>query len=177
MKIKRVKAVGLIRRENTVEGVFSPDLNILTGRNGAGKTTLLKLIWYIISGNIFEALKEVNFRSINIETDDYNCTVIRTSKFTCKVELDTPSDGLCTYEDSEEEDGVTNYSAEDLANPVLSSHGSSLFFPTFRRLEGGFSLTRSRPMARRSGPTKTDIEEALTSVSYTHLTLPTTERV
>ena len=40
---------------------FQEGVNILIGSNGVGKTTLLKLMWYMISGNLRQALKEVPF--------------------------------------------------------------------------------------------------------------------
>ncbi len=69
MKIKSVEIVGLNNSQQKILLEFHRDLNILTGRNGAGKTNILKLIWYIISGQIHQALNEINFNIINISTD------------------------------------------------------------------------------------------------------------
>lgn len=164
MKIEEFEVVGLLKSDNIIRGTLSSDLNILTGRNGAGKTTILKLLWYVVSGNIFEALKEINFQRVTVTTDQYTCVVHRTGNITCRVEMIT-EEGEFLYEDDPDE--ISSTSAEDLANPVLISHGSSLFFPTFRRLEGGFGLTRYPNLryARRLANSKNDIEEALAGIS------------
>ncbi|MGD4786458.1 AAA family ATPase, partial [Xanthomonas citri pv. citri] len=66
---------------------FNNDLNIITGRNGAGKTTILKLIWYIVSGNISFAIREINFRKIKLQTTDYSCIISRTTRNNCSLYL------------------------------------------------------------------------------------------
>lgn len=165
MRIKSFEVLGLMRKENSISARLEPDLNILTGRNGAGKTTILKLIWYIISGNIYEALKDVNFDRIRIVTDEYECSVVRTGKITCKIELKIGGE-VRYYNDDDDDDNPSPSSAEDYANPVLMALGSSLFFPTFRRIEGGFGLTRSTILRFRRPPNqKNDIEEALAALS------------
>ena len=88
MKLKSVKISGL-HNNPPLNLKFHDDLNILTGKNGAGKTTILKLIWYIISGHIDLALNEIDFSSIEIETDIYVCNVekaIRKNSNDYKVE-------------------------------------------------------------------------------------------
>lgn len=165
MKIEGFEVIGLLDRGQKLSAPFHEDINILTGRNGAGKTSTLKLLWYIISGNILLALREVPFQRATVITDKYKCTVFRLSSSTCKVEIEMDGD-LRVFEDVEDGDGDTILNAEDLANDVLKEIGSSVFFPTFRRIEGGFTLGRKRSSlllssARSSG----DIEEALSALS------------
>jgi predicted ATP-binding protein involved in virulence len=81
--INSIEIIGLPRHDQPLKAKFNRDLNILTGRNGSGKTTLLKLLWYIISGNIERALKEVPFTRATIETDDYTITVHKISNSDC----------------------------------------------------------------------------------------------
>jgi predicted ATP-binding protein involved in virulence len=104
-------------------------MNIITGRNGSGKTSALKLLWYILSGNILLALKEVPFRKVTLETTDYECTVYRISANTCRVDW-RAGDEHSVFEDIEDEDGDIVVNAEDRANELLIRIGSSVFLPT-----------------------------------------------
>jgi predicted ATP-binding protein involved in virulence len=171
MKVTNFEVVGLLGRPGTMTADLNDDLNILTGRNGVGKTTLLKLLWYVMSGNISLALQEVPFSRCRLTTDLYACTVHRLSSSNCKVEFD--SNGVQeTFEDFIDPDGDFVRSAEEEANSELISRGGSVFFSTFRRLEGGFSIISKRSRgARTAGSPPTfrnklnDIEEALSDLS------------
>jgi predicted ATP-binding protein involved in virulence len=165
VNIQRVEVVGLLGREGQITASMQNDLNILTGRNGAGKTSLLKLVWYIISGNILHALREVSFQRVTVTTSQYECTVHKLSGATCKIELIVGSERHF-FEDLYDEDNDPIINAEDRANPLLISQGSSVFFPTFRRLEGGFTLTGSSRFSGIERPrSRNDIEEALLTLS------------
>jgi predicted ATP-binding protein involved in virulence len=162
---------GLLGSDVTIVADLFPDLNIFTGRNGAGKTSVLKLLWYIMSGNILLALQEVMFQRATLKTDLYECTVTRLSRNTCKVELTTSTGQKYIFEDRSDEEGDVFVNAEDVANPELIKHGHSVFFPTFRRIEGGFSLdTILNPPAPsgltfRSARGKNAVEEALVALA------------
>ncbi|AOY01607.1 AAA family ATPase [Jeongeupia sp. USM3] len=161
MYIKSFEVIGLFGREEPVRLDFNRDLNIVTGRNGAGKTSVLKLAWYIMSGNILQALKEVDFKKATLETSDYSCTVYRLSRMTCRIDW-RDSEGVRTFEDVVDEVGDIVSNAEDQAIHRLMSIGSSVFLPTFRRIEGGFTLSdRSNALSRA----KNDIEESLIALS------------
>lgn len=161
MHIKSFEVVGLFGREAPLRVNFNRDLNIVTGRNGAGKTSVLKLAWYIMSGNILQALREVNFKKATLETSEYSCTVYRLSPMTCRIDW-KDSDGARTFEDMFDEDGDHVSNAEDHANRQLIATGSSVFLPTFRRMEGGFtSSDRNNALSRA----KNDIEESLVALS------------
>jgi predicted ATP-binding protein involved in virulence len=161
MKIKSFEITGLLNRDGQVKIEFNTDLNIITGRNGSGKTSTLKLLWYILSGNVYLALKEVPFRKATLETDEYICTIYRMTSTTCRI--DWSFDGRHeTFEDAEDGDGDIVWNAEDSANPLLRERGSSVFLPTFRRIEGGFTLgDQSNPLIKG----KNDIEESLIALS------------
>jgi predicted ATPase len=162
MRLKSLEIQGLLGRENYFKTNFNNDINIVTGRNGSGKTSVLKLLWYVISGNIHLALKETEFSSITVETSEYDCTVHRLSRNTCEIEW-RDSNGIKAYADDFDENGNFYGNAEDIPNKHLRSIGSSVFLPTFRRIEGGFSIGEQSdsPFDR----VEKDIEEALTSLS------------
>ncbi|MER9923814.1 AAA family ATPase [Mesorhizobium sp. M0048] len=166
MKIESCEIVGLFDRENKILCNFNDDINILTGRNGAGKTTILKLVWYIVSGNILFALNDIPFQKVTVVTNEYECTVYRLGKNICKIELTI--DGVKSfYEDGTDEDDMTYSNAEDNVNPLLIPRGSSVFFPTFRRIEGGFTLDSPRGGAsnNRLVRSRSDVEDALVALS------------
>ena len=162
MRLKSIEIAGLLGKQNNFKTNFNNDINIVTGRNGSGKTSVLKLLWYVISGNILLALKEIEFSSVTVETSEYHCTVHRISRNTCKIEW-RDSDGERTYVDDVDEFGNYYGGAEDEPNNRLRSTGSSVFLPTFRRIEGGFTIGDQKlsPFDRE----EKEIEEALSSLS------------
>ena len=171
MWVKRISVTDFLSRSDTLSIDLNQDLTIITGRNGAGKTSLLKLIWYVISGNILLALKEVPFSKLVVETDRYTCEVIRIGERTCEIFI-TAGDKTFHYEDDKDDEGDVIGNAEDKADPRLQRTGSSVFLPTFRRIEGGFSLERK---AANQGALsnwftsvnkdKNSVEDALTELS------------
>lgn len=166
MFVVAFEVVGFLGREIPVELRFNRDLNIVTGRNGAGKTSLLKLMWYIMSGNILEALREVDFQKATLTTSEYRCTVYRLTRNTCRVDIES-EDGEHTFEDVEDEDGDIVRNAEDSAGEVLIDKGGSIFFPTFRRIEGGFTMDSARRtnLLPRRVVKRGEVEEALAALS------------
>jgi len=169
MRIHSFSITDLLGRPGTIEGSLNDDINIVTGRNGAGKTTLIKLMWYIISGNIGLAIREIEFSQAHIVTSDFTCTVNRYNRVTCDVTID--HDGESTlYEDIRDDDGDVQLNAEDIADPEIRTLGTSVCFPTFRRIEGGVSLSKDRGTSfsfsnALARPPKNEIEDALSSLS------------
>ena len=147
--IRYLKVKGLNNRLDD-EFEFNEDLNIFTGPNGSGKTTLLKLIWYLISGHLAQILVEIPFRSIAIQTD----------LFVLSMERVEPDEIIFDYRFGKEE-GVSEPIAIDaetgrvnrtdmdsvnfLEKRIARTTKRSLFFPTFRRIEGGFSRVPTDP--------------------------------
>lgn len=162
MRIKSFEVTGLLGRDTQIALAFHDDINIITGRNGSGKTSLLKLLWYIMSGNILLALREINFKKATLETTSYRCTVHRLSAQTCRIDWQQDGEEQ-TFEDLTDEEGDVYANAEDRVNELLSQTGTSVFLPTFRRIEGGFTLgdKAMNPVARAKG----DIEESLVLLS------------
>jgi len=139
---------------------FNHDLNILTGRNGSGKTTLLKLLWYMMSGNRELILSEVRFSYAMLITDTYefciendagrekdSASAVSSARFKYK-EYDTMytferkilhDHGMISEEDLE--------GLRELNRRADTRDEETIFFPTFRRIEGGFALERRRRMS------------------------------
>ena len=134
--IQYLKVKGLNKRLDG-EFEFNEDLNIFTGANGSGKTTLLKLLWYLISGNLYRIFPEIPFESVLIETDPFSLSIHRIAPN--MVELN----GQISGEKVSEIDNFDGVGKRFDAFNAQISHAmkSSLFFPTFRRIEGGFSIT------------------------------------
>jgi len=133
---------------------FDPNLNIIIGSNGTGKTTLLKLMWYMISGHIQQALAEVNFNEAEIITKTRQISL---TKRLSNAKDKHPRDKSPIERGTEvaevhikRRDGSNVFSlwpipmnelALLLNTEAPSENDHSLFFPTFRRLEGGFSFS------------------------------------
>ena len=146
-----IKSLNVKGLNNRIDAAleFNEDLNIITGKNGSGKTTLLKLLWYLISGNLARILPEIPFQSVSIRTD----------LFSLSIEKDNPYPGevRAIFLDFETRDRAkqalphfpTDFEGVEIRfDSVESVNGaggriaelmkSSLFFPSFRRIEGGY---------------------------------------
>ncbi len=141
MKVYEIEVVGLNKSKNPITLRFNEDINIITGRNGSGKTTILKLIWYCISANIERAIREIVFSTVTIVTSKYTLIVDRQEVKNRKVIhiiLKSPNgEILLDKKEPERRDDVVEQ-ANQLTVEMLDT---SIFFPTFRRIEGGFSMT------------------------------------
>ena len=135
--IRKVEVKGLNNRLNGA-WEFNEDLNVITGRNGSGKTTLLKLIWYSISGNLGQIILDIPFRSVSIETDSFSLSISRSES----------NQGELRYKFSNGDNGTMDFNVPlriadrrkiDAINEQIARGVNSLFFPSFRRIEGGFS--------------------------------------
>ena len=145
--IRYLKVKGLNKRLDD-EFEFNEDLNIFTGANGSGKTTLLKLIWYLISGHLKQILYEIPFSYFSIKSD----------LFSLDMERNRPEELQLGYEflshsSGEQGQRVIKIDPETntieqkdvdkvnkLENRIAELFNGSLFFPSFRRIEGGFSI-------------------------------------
>lgn len=132
--IKYIKVKNLNKKYN-YDLMFHNDINILTGRNGSGKTTLLKLLWYLISGNIKNTISEMHLDSVLLETDneELHLNFIEENKavFSFSSKID---------ENSNVKKQVSKKSLKALLEKIPQFEGESIFFPTFRRIEGGFLI-------------------------------------
>lgn len=133
--IKSLSVKGLNNRINA-DLEFNEDLNIITGRNGSGKTTLLKLLWYLISGNLERIILEIPFQSVSITTDSFILWVLKLDEDRFKLFAtftgEPQSIEMGTVEQLDDK-------LRELNRRIASTTKRSLFFPTFRRIVGGYS--------------------------------------
>lgn len=162
--IKRLLIEGL-NDSGALDIDFHADLSVLTGRNGSGKTTALKTAWYLLSGNFFQLAEEVKFSSASIQTDDLTVIAERQREESVRgwpsLKVSVATNG------GEKHSFAINRAVpfgERRSKPFGRTTGTSFFFPTFRRIEGGFSVD---PLARRTRPTSpgASLDQALEDIS------------
>ena len=132
--IKSLNVKGLNHRVDA-DLKFNEDLNIITGKNGSGKTTLLKLLWYLISGNLERIFPEIPFESASITTDSFNLWILRLQENQIKLFSTFAGEGQSIETGTVEQ---LDDKLEELSERIAHTTKRSLFFPTFRRIEGGF---------------------------------------
>jgi predicted ATP-dependent endonuclease of OLD family len=167
--LRSFEARGINGRISVPKFTFSDDINLLTGANGAGKTTILKLLWYLVSANIERVAQEMTFEFLHLVTSDFEIQMEADKAFTCvngeltrgneKTPFSFPTDEFT--EEPASLRGI-NYTTGTLR--------PSVFFPTFRRIEGGFSLV-GRPsgtsrIMRRHAQTYSALERTLAEVAH-----------
>ena len=123
---------------------FHEDLNIFTGPNGSCKTTLLKLIWYFISGNLQQIVLEIPFHTISIQTDLFDFSMERVEPDRVTIDYSFgKEEGTYEFIVINAETGKIGQKdvgwVNALEKRIARTTKRSLFFPTFRRIEGGFS--------------------------------------
>lgn len=176
--IKYLKIEGLNGNENPLEFNFNDDLNLFTGLNGCGKTTLLKILWFVNSGNLNDLTREVVFQEIKVHSDNYEVEI--------KIKDET-FDAEC------KKNGILIFKFEDYINslqrrpridyrPLFYPHSEdSIFFPTFRRIEGGFSMENKGLRYRKETfPLKealSDLSEELSSEKHQFIASVSTDDI
>lgn len=138
MKIEHIEIRGLNKRL-TARYDLQPDINVVTGLNGSGKTSLIKVMWYLISGNAERIAREVNFELLKVRTNRFEVQIERKGEaFSWKfVRGNDTKEGKYTLKDN-----PSRGSQVDILNRmIVEEPGTSLYFPTFRRIEGGYSMT------------------------------------
>jgi predicted ATP-binding protein involved in virulence len=162
--IERLFVQGLNNSETSLELYFNPDLNLLTGKNGSSKTTILKMIWYLNSGRFLSLIREVNFRYVELTTSMFKLSVLRdVNENSSTIKLNEEIKGI-TLSDANLRDLEFRRSLRihEKLFEIQKKAIPTLFFPTFRRIEGGFSMEENfDPRYRHSD----EIREALESFS------------
>ena len=140
--IKSFKTVKLNQRISC-DLQFHEDINIVTGKNGSGKTTLLKLLWYAISGNLERIMPEIGFNSFEIVTDELMVRMAIESRQKRRIVKLQYRVGDVEKEFVRPVERSMEWEWDDLQEAnraIVRVSGASIFFPTFRRIEGGFSI-------------------------------------
>ena len=148
--IQSIIIKGLNGREDPLEMTFNKGLNIFTGRNGSGKTSILKALWYTQSGLFKKLQNELDFESIECtffpsanDTNTHNISSINIVKNNPHIILKTTKDESLKFDFEDEilskDNGNTydNYNIRQLRDFMQER---SIFFSTFRRIEGGFGI-------------------------------------
>ena len=145
--IRYLKVKGLNKRLDD-EFEFNEDLNIFTGANGSGKTTLLKLIWYLIGGHLKQILYEIPFSYLSIKSDPFSLVMERNGPEEFMLEFNflsrsSSQGGQQVIKIDPETRTIDQKSVENvnkLEKRIAESSNGSVFLPSFRRIEGGFSI-------------------------------------
>lgn len=150
MEIKKLIIEGL-HGKSDIEISFERDLTVLTGRNGSGKTNVLKLLWYMISPNLERAVAEIDFNCARLLTDKYSVEVSRSDQYVVfqsredsfafdsrngSRDAGLPSRMMAVKRHRFSElDPEWEFNLENANRCIRNLHTSSLFFPTYRRIE------------------------------------------
>lgn len=154
--IKYLKIDGLNGNNKPLEYNFNDDLNLFTGLNGCGKTTILKVLWFVNTGRVLDLFNEVLFQSIKVISDKYEVNITKTED---SLEAVCLKDGIKMF-GSQYPFNINYLQARrdgfDFSKLLSSYSEETIFFPTFRRIEGGFSMERQgmRLRQRNSFPLK-----------------------
>lgn len=165
--IKKVKIIG-INDKIDFEASFNRDVNIITGVNGCGKTSILKILWYSLSSNLERLFDELHFHELLIETGEMVLKI--TPNFDNDHKLLNLSVG------AEIADAVFNYECaakdyrtriEEINRLAIDRFPTTVMFPTFRRIEGGFTLNYNETRNHRTATDtySTQIQHGLEELS------------
>lgn len=133
---------------------FHPDLNLLTGRNGSGKTTLMKLMWGMTSQRFAFEASLPNLDALVLETNTEYVLFGNSTRIVNKVSA-VADLGFDTQREPYIVGFVEKHNSNHLFIPKRSKEeldfaalfawakkkdARSLYFPTFRRNEGGYEF-------------------------------------
>lgn len=180
--IRHLEISGLNGSGRILKFDFNSDLNLLTGLNGCGKTTILKIIWFVNCGLIRELLTEVVFSKIELVADNYSIAIEKKDSSVYQVQWKTEDGGHKLDFKVDDDNYVTRRDLVDFMDGFYEYGEDSIFFPTFRRIEGGFSMVNStrRYRARSSFPLKdalTDLSDELSSGKHQFIASVSTDDI
>ena len=130
--IQSLKVDGLNGRFDYNFPKFYEGVNLFTGIIGTGKTTLLKLIWFLTSGNLHRVISEIPFDYVSLNTSKFSLSMKSVNPNS--VELDLEFTGAKQSLETLLVEGVKKHN-----RAIANAMESSLFFPTFRRIERHFA--------------------------------------
>lgn len=153
--VKSIFVSDLYGKELNKEYFFDEKINIVTGINGAGKTTFIKLVWYLISGNLERALEEIEFSYVKLIHELFAIEIKRvknnkTNKYITIIDFKNTDENKYLKIETEQYIGNRSFESNynqinEMNHTVIKYSKVSLFFPTFRRIEGGFSIDKHLP--------------------------------
>lgn len=135
--IEKIRIRGLNGSEKDIDLSFNRDLNVITGQNGCGKTTLLKILWYLSSGHLALLMEEIRFSSIEAIIDNRNIKIERVGD-----DFELSINGKKYSKPKSKENSIISWT-DFMGYAIRKSSPSTIFFPTFRRVEGGFSMEKT----------------------------------
>ena len=179
--IQKLIVSNLNGKDSSVEILFNEDLNLFTGRNGCGKTTVLKILWFIQSGHIENLIAEIDFKSIQCDFTDVNnepfcITISREDDVIIITGLRKDSIILDRKEILRAglRRRIPSASLFEDDIPPYYKNTTSIFFPTFRRIEGGFGIEDLR---RFDSNIMTEISVRLSSSNHRFVASISTEDI
>lgn len=179
--IKYLKIEGLNDNNTSLEFRFNDDLNLFTGLNGCGKTTILKVLWFANSGHVMDLFNEVSFKTIKMVSDKYE---IDLSKKNDEWEANCYNNGINMFGFKYPTNGnapISRRESFDFSKMLSQMSEESIFFPTFRRIEGGFSMeNRGLRYRRETFPLKealSDLSEELSSEKHQFIASVSTDDI
>jgi len=142
--IQKLYVEKLNDREKPLDLSFHPDLNLFTGKNGSSKTTILKLIWFLNSGRFLNLIKEINFTYAELTTTLRTISVKRDfDNNTITITLNKEKPFTISYSGLRELEIRRSNRIHEKFLEINKTAIPTIFFPTFRRIEGGFSMENS----------------------------------
>lgn len=176
--IKYLKIEGLNGNTTPLEFNFNNDLNLFTGLNGCGKTTVLKILWFVNSGNLHDLTREIVFQEIKVCSDNYEVEIKKkdeTFLAECK------RNGKLVFKFEDDINLLQRRVRIDYRSLFQPMSENSIFFPTFRRIEGGFSMeTRGFRYRKETFPLKealSDLSEELSSDKHQFIASVSTDDI
>lgn len=160
--IKHFSVERLNGQLNNFSMSFHEDINIFTGKNGCGKTTLLKLLWYMCSGKLSSAISEICFDHAELTTDTFYLALDKSTSEAVLITYRTPKTNISQNIPIQSiiERQFRTTKMMNIYVDIERNGTPTIFFPTFRRIEGGFNKYENH-----FRPPMTSLKEALVEMS------------